>query len=111
MPWLQWSFKDVSMTQFNVASFLSERARSDPSAPAVRFRKQRSPLQKIDSIFSFASSERNPEYDCISFRELDQSVDSLVHYFSEKGVKDQYLSWSPDYLIQIDLPAENRGGS
>lgn len=87
MPWLQLSFKDVSMTQFNVASFLSERARSDPSAPALRFRKQRSPLQKIASIFSFASSERNPEYDCISFRELDQSVDSLVHYFSEMGVK------------------------
>ncbi|RCL31357.1 MAG: peptide synthase, partial [Puniceicoccaceae bacterium] len=75
------------MTQFNVASFLSERALTDPNAPAVCFVKERSLIENFFSVFSFTNSKRNPEYDQLSFLELDQSVNALVHNLSQRGVK------------------------
>lgn len=81
------SFRDAIMTQFNVASFLSERALTDPNAPAVCFVKERSLIEKFFSVFSFTNSKRNPEYDQLSFLELDQSVNALVHNLSQRGVK------------------------
>lgn len=74
------------MTQFNVASFLSERARIDPSAPAVCFLKKQSLAQKLFSTFLQTASKGDSDYDRLSFRELDQSVDALVHYLSQMGV-------------------------
>ena len=85
MPWLQLSSRcqhdTIQCSEFYRSVREATSARSTFSQAAIP------PCKKLLLSSLLLLQTRNPEYDCISFRELDQSVDSLVHYFSEMGVK------------------------